>query len=187
MTEQNALSAFVPPEPDLSKLPVDFYPGPTPLFGLILMLAGVLGPIFILLTLGTLWLFRAEGEEWGWVVLVFAAIPLLGFPWGWWVIRSRTIVRVGAETVEYMRVTPLRTSRWDAPLGQYSAVAYRLLLPPSSSKAGETYHAVDLIHRGGERTVRLVQASQEAMARDVQARLAALTGLPAEDHPPERQ
>jgi hypothetical protein len=184
MSNANPLSALVPPEPDLTRLPVVFHPGPTPLFGVVLLIAGVLGPVLVGGILGLLWLVS---DLPGFIVPVFAAIPLLALPWGWWVIRSRTIVRVGAETVEYMRVTPLRTRRWDAPLGQYSAVAYRKLLPPTSSKAGETFHGVDLIHRGGERTVRLVQASQEAMARDVQARLAALTGLPAEDHPPERQ
>lgn len=184
MSTRNPLSALVPPEPDLSALPVVFHPGPTPLFGVVLMLAGVFGPIAVGGILGLIWLV---GDLPGPVVAIFAGIPLLALPWGWYVIRSRTIVRVGAETVEYMRVTPLRTRRWDAPLGQYSAVAYRKLLPPSRSKAGDTFHAVDLIHRGGERNVRLVRASEEGLARAVQGRLAALTGLAAEDHPPERQ
>ena len=186
MLEPSALRAFVPPDPDLTRLPVDFFPGPTPFHGIILMLAGVLGPIFVGGFLGLMGLVGDMPDNWGWIVLGFACFPLLALPWGWYVIRSRTIVRIGAEEVEFLRFTPFRKTRWNAPLSQYKAVAYRKVLPPSTTKAERILHGVELIHETGAWDVTLVQASDEALARDVQTRLAALTGLSAEEREPVR-
>ncbi len=121
-------------------------------------------------------------DSWGWIVLGFAAIPLLAIPWGWWVMHTKTVVQVGADLVTYRRDTPLGTTRWQAPLSEYTAVVYRKLLPPSRSKAQTTMHGVELWHGGGEkRDVRLVQATEEALARETQVRLAKLIGLPVEE------
>ncbi len=187
MTNRNALSNFVPPDPDLSSLPVDFHVGGTPLFGLVLMIAGIIGPIVVGGILGLLGLI-ATGlpESWVWIVLGFAAIPLLAIPWGWWVMHTTTVVRIGAESVGYRRTTPLGSSAWQAPLAEYTAVVYRLLLPPSTAKGESSKHGVELRHGPGRRDVRLVAATEEALARGTQVRLAALTGLPAVEEDPTR-
>jgi len=187
MAETNRLSALVPPNPDLSRLPVTFHIGGTPLFGLVLMIAGIGGPFVVGGVLGLIGLVAVGlPDSWGWIVLGFAALPLLAIPWGWWVMHTRTVVQVGADLVSYQRDTPLRTTRWQAPLSEYTAVAYRKVLPPSRSKAGVTMHGVELWHNRGEHDVRLVQATEEALARDTQTRLAHLTGLPKEEGEPVR-
>lgn len=187
MLEPKDLSALIPPEPDLSSLPVDFYPGPTALFGVILMLAGVVGPIVIGGFMALMGLVGDMPDNWGWIGLGFACIPLLALPWGWYVIRSRTIVRIGADQVEYLRVTPLGATRWNAPLAEFSAFAYRKLLPPSRSKSGTTQHGVELCHNTGARDILLVSASDEALARHVQTSMCNLTKLKAEDRDPTRR
>jgi len=187
MTETSRLSALVPPEPDLSGLPVSFHIGGTPLFGLALMIAGLAGPFVVGGFLGLIGLVAVGlPDSWGWIVLGFAALPLLAIPWGWWVMHSRTVVQVDADLVRYQRDTPLRTTRWQAPLSEYTAVAYRLVLPSSRSKAGVTMHGVELWHDRGDHDVRLVQATEEALARDTQTRLAQLTGLPLKEGEPVR-
>ena len=47
-------------------------------------------------------------------------------------------------------------------------------------------HGVELRHGGGQRDVRVVQATDEALARKTLTRLAALTGLPEEEGEPSR-
>ncbi len=47
MTQRNSLSSLVPPDPNLSGLPVTFHIGGTPLFGLALVIAGVAGPFVV--------------------------------------------------------------------------------------------------------------------------------------------
>jgi len=187
MSQRNSLSSLVPPDPDLSGLPVTFYIGGTPLFGLVLIIAGIAGPVVVGGILGLIGLV-AQGlpDSWGWIVLGFAAIPLLAIPWGWWVMRSRTTVEVGPEDVSYRRETPLGKRSWQAPLAEYTEVVYRKVLPPSRSQAERTMHGVELLHGPGQRGVRLVQATDEALARFTQARLAALTGLPATEADPVR-
>lgn len=187
MNQRNRLADLVPPDPDLSALPVTFHIGGTPLFGLVLIAAGGIGPFVVGGILGLIGLV-AQGlpASWGWIVLGFAAIPLLALPWGWWVLHSRTVVEVGPSAVRYRRETPLTTTRWQAPLADYTGVVYRMILPPSNSKAGTTRHGVELRHGPGAHTVRLVQATDAPLAREIQARLADLTGLPASDDGPVR-
>jgi hypothetical protein len=178
----------VPPDPDLSRLPVTFAIGPTPLFGLALVIAGIAGPFVVGGILGLIGLFAVGlPDSWGWIVLGFACIPLLAIPWGWWVLRTQTTVEISNEKVTYRRDTPLRSTRWQAPRSEYVAVAYRKVLPPSSSKAGVTMHGVELWNgRDRKRDVRLVQATDEALARETLARLAVLTGLPTKEGKPVR-
>ncbi|MCR8725907.1 hypothetical protein [Frigidibacter sp. ROC022] len=187
MSQSDRLANLVPPGPDLSALPTSFHIGGTPLFGLVLIAAGVIGPLVIGGILGLIGLV-AQGlpAAWGWIVLAFAAGPLLAIPWGWWIMNSRTVVELGPETVSYHRKTPLRGTSWEAPLSEYTAVVYRRVLPPSSSKTGTTRHGVELRHGAGKHTVRLVQSSEEGLARATQARLAELTGLPATEDSPVR-
>jgi len=187
MTGRDRLHTLVPPDPDLDALPVTFHVGGTPLFGLALMIGGIAGPFVVGGILGLIGLV-AKGlpESWGWIVLGFAAIPLLAIPWGWWVMHTKTTVEIGTDRVAYRRETPLSTTQWQAPLSEYVAVAYRRLLPPSRSKAGVTMHGVELRHGGGQHDVRVVQATDEALARKTLARLAELTGLPEEEAPRTR-
>ena len=187
MVQSNRLRALVPPDPDFSRLPVTFYIGGTPLFGVVLIIAGIIGPFVVGGMLGLIGLVAVGlPDSWGWIVLGFAAIPLLAIPWGWWVLHTTTVVQVGADTVSYLRNTPLRATRWQAPLSEFTTVAYRKVLPPSRAKAGVTMHGVELWHGRGERDVRLVQATDEALARDSQAKLAHLIGLPMEVGDPVR-
>lgn len=179
------IATLVPEDPDLSHLPVVFHPGPTRLFGVMLIAAGVLGPVVVGGILGLIGLVADVPDVWGWIVLGFAAIPLLAIPWGWFVIRTVTVVRISADQVAYRRVTPLRRTAWELPLSDYSTIIYRTVLPSSNAKAGVTTHAVELVHRGGN-DLRIVQATDEALARDTQAKLAALTGLWAMDGDPVR-
>lgn len=187
MTKTNSLSAFVPPDPDLSQLPVTFHIGATPLFGVVLIIAGIVGPFVVGGILGLIGLVAVGlPDSWGWIVLGFAAIPLLALPWGWWVLHTKTVVQVGADLVTYRRDTPIRTTKWQAPLSEYTAIAYRKVLPPSRSKAEVTMHGIELWHIRGEHDVRLVQATEETLARDTQEQLAKLTGLPMEEGDPVR-
>ncbi len=187
MTKTNGLSAFVPPDPDLSRLPVTFHIGATPMFGLALIIAGIVGPFAVGGILGLIGLVAVGlPDSWGWIVLGFAAIPLLALPWGWWVIHTKTVVQVDVDLVTYRRDTPLRTTKWQAPLSEYTAIAYRKVLPPSRSKAEVTMHGIELWHGPGEHDVRLVQATEEILARDTQEKLAKLTGLPMDEGDPVR-
>ena len=187
MVTKNSLSALVPPDPDFSGLPVTFHVGGTPLFGLALIIAGVAGPFVVGGILGLIGLVAVGlPDSWGWIVLGFAAIPLLAIPWGWWVMHNKTVVTVGADLVNWRRETPIRTTTWQAPLADYAAITYRKVLAPSTSKAEVTMHGVELRHRPGTHNVRVAQASDEAMARHVQRHLAQLTGLPVEDRTPIR-
>lgn len=187
MLEPKDLAALTPPEPDLTGLPVDFYPGATPLFGVALMVAGVLGPFVVGGFMALMGLVGDMPDNWGWIGLGFACIPLLALPWGWYVIHSRTIVRIGTDQVEYLSVTPFRRTRWNAPLSEFSAFAYRKILPPSRSTGENTRHGVELCHGTGERDILLVISSEEALARHVQTRMSVLTGLKAEERAPVRQ
>ena len=186
MAEKNPLSALALPEPDLSRLPVDFHVGSPPMFGAALMIAGVVGPFVVGGIFGLLGLVGDMPANWGWIVLGFAAIPLLALPWGWFVMHSRTIVRVGEDRVEYLRTTPLGTRRWEEKLSSFTAIAYRKVLPPSSSTGEDTRYAVELLHPDGKRNVRLVKASDEAPAYHVQKRLAELTGIAMTELDPVR-
>jgi hypothetical protein len=188
MPETNSLAAFVPPDPDLSRLPVTFHIGGTPLFGLALIIAGILGPLVVGGVLGLIGLVAVGlPDSWGWIVLGFAAIPLLAIPWGWWVMRTKTVVQVDVDLVAYRRDTPFRTTKWQAPLSEYTAIAYRKVLPPSRNMADVTMHGVELWHGEGEHNVRLVQATDETLARDTQEQLARLTGLKVEEGDPVRR
>lgn len=179
------IAALVPQDPDLSRLPVVFHPGPTRLFGVMLIIGGLIGPVVVGGILGLLGLIADVPDSWGWIVLGFAAIPLLAIPWGWLVIRSVAVVRISADLVEYRRVTPFRRIAREAPLSDYTAIMYRPVLPPSSARAGVTMHAVELLHRGGD-DLRIVLATDESLARETQAGLAALTGLWAMEGDPVR-
>lgn len=176
MNLTDKIAALVPEDPDLSRLPVVFHPGPTRLYGVMLIIGGIIGPVAIGGVLGLMGLVADVPDGWGWIVLGFAAIPLLAIPWGWLVIRTLTVVRIAPELVEYRRITPFRQTAWEAPLSDYTSILYRPVLPSSRSRAGVIMHAVDLVHRGGN-DLRLVLATDEALARDTQAKLAALTGL----------
>jgi len=187
VAETNILSALVPPDPDLSRLPVTFYVGGTPLFGFALVLAGVLGPFVVGGVLGLIGLVAVGlPDSWGWIVLGFSAIPLLAIPWGWWVMHTKTVVQIGADMVTYRRDTPVRTTRWQAPLSEFIAITYRKVLPPSRSKAEVTMHGIELRHGRGEHNIFLVQATDETLARDTQQQLAGLTGLRMEEGDPIR-
>jgi hypothetical protein len=53
--------------------------------------------------------------------------------------------------------------------------------------ADVTMHGVELWHGEGEHNVRLVQATDETLARDTQEQLARLTGLKVEEGDPVRR
>ena len=86
-------------------------------FGVIRKLSGT--PISVALAGGFMALMGVVGDmpdNWGWIGLAFACFPLLALPWGWYVIRSRTIVRIDVDRIEYLRATPFRKNHWNAPL-----------------------------------------------------------------------
>ena len=178
MTEAHPLAALAPDIPDMSKLPVRLTLGATPLFGALLMLAGGLLPLVIFVILTLIGWVAEVPAAWFWIKVVFAAIPLLALPWGWWVLRSRTTVEIGAETVAWQRRTPLGTRSWQAPLAEFRGFRLRTVLPSSTSQDRVARFAVEMDHEDADRRPRLTHTRDEHLARQVQARLAALTGLP---------
>ena len=143
--------------------------------------AGVVLPVVIGGILGLIWAFADVPAGFGIIVAIFAGLPLLALPWGWWVLKSRSRVSIGAQTVAYSRATPLGRRSWEAPLTDFAGFDYRRELPSQNSSDRRAYHVLELAHPDDHKTVRLMQTRNEEMVRLVQSTLSDLTGLPARD------
>jgi len=175
-----ALRAVMPPEPDFSQLPVVIPIGSTPLFGVALIVAGAIFPVVVFLILSLIGLAMAEKPaEWFWIKTIFSLIPILVLPWGWWVLRSRTTVEIGEETVRRVRKTPLGTSGWTERRAAFNGLAFTRVLPRASSGVDRFPRwVVVLDHPDRARATALTYTEDQAKAREVLDGLVRLTGMP---------
>ena len=184
MTDKDALAgleALMPEAPDFSGLPVTVQVGSTPLFGVILIVAGGLMPIAMFLILTLIGWIAEVPPAWFWIKTAFAVIPLLALPWGWWILKSMSRVRIGPDSVRYERVTPLGRKVWEAPLAEYTGMVMREVLPSSRAVERVVHFAVEMDHPNPRRIARLTHTKDKALAQVMLDKIAGLTGLAVRD------
>lgn len=179
MTKPHILAALAPEIPEMSALPVRMTPGATPLFGALLILAGGLFPLVIFLILTLIGWIADVPPAWFWIKMVFVAVPLLALPWGWWVMKSRTAIEIGADEVHWERRTPLGTRSWTAALAEFRGFRMVAVMPSSTSSDRVPRYMVEMDHADPGKRPRLTHTKDRDLAAQVQARLVSLTGLPA--------
>lgn len=181
-TDQMAgLAAVMPEAPDFSSLPVRIQVGTTPLFGVILMLAGGILPLMIWFVLSVIGWIAEVPDAWFWIKLVFVVIPLAALPVGWWIFKSKTVVEIGENSVRQDRVTPMGQSSWEAPLAEYTGLIFKSVLPSSRSQDRVPRYVVEMQHPDPDKRPRLTHTKDEAMARVMLDNIARLTGLAIDD------
>ena len=178
MDDQFAPHPLAPEIPELSELPIRMTLGATPLFGALLILAGGLAPLAIFFVLTLIGWIADVPPAWFWIKTVFIAIPVLALPWGWWVLKSRTNIEIGAKTVVWERRTPLRYRSWEAPLAEFDGFQMRKVMPSTTSQDRVPRFAVELVHPDVGKRARLTHTKDEHLARQVLDRVILLTGLP---------
>ena len=179
MSKPNPLAALAPEIPEMSELPVRMTLGATPLFGALLILAGGFFPLVIFLILTLIGWIADVPPAWFWIKTVFVVVPLLALPWGWWVLKSREAIEIGAETVHWEKRTPLGTRSWQAPLAEFRGYRLRAVMPSSTSSDRVARYQVEMGHPDPDKRPKLTHTKDRNLAAQVQARLVSLTGLPA--------
>ena len=178
MQNDNALRTLALDRPDFSQLPVTMQVSATPLFGVLLILAGTVFPIVIFLIFTGIELVAETPAGFFWIKTVFALIPFLAVPWGWWVLKSRTTIEISENAVTRTRTTPFGTHRWSEPMTAYEGLRLDKVLPYSNAQERVPSWVVRLVHPDADRCAGLTHTQDRDLAEDVRLNLLRLTNLP---------